>query len=40
LGKETGIGGLIVASVIMVVFLFVGGLLYFQRMESSFSDVI
>jgi lipopolysaccharide transport system permease protein len=40
LGKETAIGGLIGASVIMVVFLFVGGLLYFQRMESSFSDVI
>lgn len=40
LGKETGIGGLIGASAVMVIVLFVGGLIYFQRMESSFSDVI
>jgi lipopolysaccharide transport system permease protein len=40
LGKEAEIAPMISVSVLIVLLLFFGGLIYFQRMESSFSDVI
>lgn len=40
LGQQSTLSPMVWVSVIVVVFLFVGGLLYFQRMESTFSDVI
>jgi lipopolysaccharide transport system permease protein len=40
LGQQSELGPLIGASVLVIILLFIGGLFYFQRMESSFSDVI
>jgi lipopolysaccharide transport system permease protein len=40
LGKSPGLGPLLIVSVVMVLFLLVGGLMYFRRMEKTFADVI
>lgn len=40
LGKTQGPGPLLAVSVAVVVFLLVGGLLYFRRTESTFADVV
>jgi len=40
LGQQTAVGPLIGVSIFIVIFLFVGGLIYFQRMELTFSDII
>jgi lipopolysaccharide transport system permease protein len=40
LGKSDEVGGLVIVSIVMVVVLFTGGLVYFRRMESSFADVV
>ena len=40
LGQQIAIAPLVGASVLTVIPLFVGGLLYFQRMERTFSDII
>lgn len=40
LGQQTTLTSLIWVSIIVVVLLLFGGLFYFQRMESTFSDVI
>jgi len=40
LGKTNETGPLIFISVIIVIFLLVGGLIYFRRMERTFADII
>jgi len=40
LGQQIAIAPLVGASVLTVIPLFIGGLLYFQRMERIFSDII
>ncbi len=40
LGQEMSSSGLIGVSIFMMVLLLVGGLLYFQRMERTFADII
>ncbi len=40
LGKSDEVGGLVIVSIVMVVVLFTGGLVYFRHMESSFADVV
>lgn len=40
LGKETGVGPMIIVSIMVVAILLVGGLVYFRRMEKNFADVI
>jgi lipopolysaccharide transport system permease protein len=40
LGEKTGIGSLILVSVVVVFALLLGGLAYFQRMEQTFADVV
>jgi lipopolysaccharide transport system permease protein len=40
LGQSVEIGWLFSVSVLMVVVLFIGGLIYFQRMERTFADLI
>lgn len=40
LGKAGGVGPLVLVSVIAVVVLLVGGLLYFKNMEKTFADVV
>jgi lipopolysaccharide transport system permease protein len=40
LGTSGQVGPLVLLSVVVVIGLLVGGLLYFQRMEGSFSDVV
>ena len=40
LGKAEGPGPMLAVSVAVVVFLLVGGLYYFRRMEKSFADVV
>lgn len=40
LGQQSPFGPLIMASVLIVIPLFIGGVMYFQRMELTFSDVI
>jgi lipopolysaccharide transport system permease protein len=40
LGKTPAPGAMLAVSVTVVVFLLIGGLFYFRRMESSFADVI
>jgi len=40
LGKTNETGPLIIISVIIVIFLLVGGLIYFRRMERTFADII
>jgi len=39
-GKTPAPGAMLAVSVMMVLFLLVGGLFYFRRMENSFADVI
>jgi lipopolysaccharide transport system permease protein len=40
LGKVGGVGPLVLVSVITVVVLLAGGLIYFKNMEKSFADVV
>lgn len=40
LGSQTDISLLMGASILIVIPLFIGGLIYFQRMELTFSDII
>lgn len=40
LGKVGGVGPLVLVSVIAVVILLVGGLVYFKNMEKTFADVV
>lgn len=40
LGQQTAIGSLIGVSTLTIIPLFIGGLIYFQRMERTFSDII
>lgn len=40
LGQESVISNMIGVSILTVIPLFIGGLMYFQRMERTFSDVI
>ena len=40
LGKEGGVGPVVLASALVVAVLLVGGLFYFRRMEKTFADVI
>jgi lipopolysaccharide transport system permease protein len=40
LGKVGGVGPLVLVSVIAVVVLLVGGLIYFKNMEKTFADVV
>jgi lipopolysaccharide transport system permease protein len=40
LGRESAVGAMILVSSGVVVILFIGGLVYFKRMEDSFADVI
>lgn len=40
LGQESYVFPMIAVSTVVVILMFIGGLLYFQRKESSFSDVI
>lgn len=40
LGQQTSSGSLIGVSIFIVLPLFIGGLIYFQRMERTFSDII
>ena len=40
LGQQSALGSLIGVSALTVIPLFIGGLIYFQRMERSFSDII
>jgi lipopolysaccharide transport system permease protein len=40
LGRSPGLGPLLIVSVVMVLVLLVGGLMYFRRMEKTFADVI
>ena len=40
LGQQTTTGSLIGVSVLIVIPLFIGGLMYFQRMDRTFSDII
>jgi lipopolysaccharide transport system permease protein len=40
LGQETEIAPLLIVGVIIVIILLVSGLIYFQRMEQTFADVI
>lgn len=40
LGREMAVGGLLAVSVVIVVILLVGGLVYFKKMEARFADVI
>jgi lipopolysaccharide transport system permease protein len=40
LGKSEGPGPLLIVSVFIVLFLLLGGLIYFRRMERTFADVV
>jgi len=40
LGKAEGPGPLLVVSVLIVVVLFIGGLIYFRHMEKTFADIV
>lgn len=40
LGREGGVGAVVLASALVVGVLLVGGLFYFRRMEKTFADVI
>jgi lipopolysaccharide transport system permease protein len=40
LGKTNAVGSVIIISTVVVAFLFIGGLLYFKRMEDEFADVV
>lgn len=40
LGKDAASGGSMIVSVAVVLALFIGGLLYFRRMEDEFADVV
>lgn len=40
LGKAEGPGPMLVVSVVVISFLFLGGLYYFRRMEMTFADVV
>jgi lipopolysaccharide transport system permease protein len=40
LGSEGGTGPLVMVSVLAVVILLIGGLVYFRRMERTFADII
>lgn len=40
LGTDSGVGNLMLVSVIVVVVLLVGGMVYFRRMEKTFADVV
>jgi lipopolysaccharide transport system permease protein len=40
LGRSEGPGLLLIVSVVMVLLLFIGGLIYFRRMERTFADIV
>lgn len=40
LGAHTGSGGMLLISIAMVLFVLIGGLAYFKRMERSFADIV
>jgi len=40
LGKTNETGPLIFLSIIIVILLLIGGLIYFRRMEKTFADII
>ena len=40
LGKEGGLGSLVLVSVLVVAVLLSGGLIYFHRMEKTFADLV
>ena len=40
LGQQFDLGPEIIISLIFVILLFIGGLFYFQRMESFFADLV
>jgi lipopolysaccharide transport system permease protein len=40
LGKSGGMGSLMVVSVLAVIALLIGGLIYFRRMEKTFADLV
>jgi lipopolysaccharide transport system permease protein len=40
LDAQNSVGPLVFVSALVVIFLFLGGLAYFKRMESVFADVI
>ncbi|MBN1146707.1 MAG: ABC transporter permease [Anaerolineales bacterium] len=40
LGTETLVGPMIIVSTVVVLFLLVGGLMYFRRMEDQFADMV
>jgi lipopolysaccharide transport system permease protein len=40
LGKSASAGPLLPVSIIVVIGLLIGGLMYFRRMEKNFADVI
>lgn len=40
LGQQSELGPMIGVSLLIVIILFLGGLVYFQKMETSFSDII
>jgi lipopolysaccharide transport system permease protein len=40
LAKAEGVGTLVIVSVLLVIVLLVGGLLYFRRVERTFADVV
>ncbi len=40
LGKEMGVGSTIMVSIMVIVIILIGGLVYFRRVERNFADVI
>jgi len=40
LGKSGGMGPLLLVSVLAVIVLLIGGLIYFRRMEKTFADLV
>lgn len=40
LGQQSGITSLLVLAVVIVTILLIGGLIYFQRMEQTFADIV
>lgn len=40
LGRSGGMGPVLLVSVLMVIVLLIGGLLYFRRMEKTFADLV
>lgn len=40
LGQETGVSSLLIVAVVIVAIILIGGLIYFQRMEQTFADIV